>query len=232
MRVIELIQEAALDVKDIHDLARYVADYIRKAKPQDHFNSGDIRDSGMTLPNVQTPMMRSMFKDIQFVDTALTPPNLAQFRSGSNRIEIDVGRIRAKRYNLENLIAHELQHAWDWYRSKGKAWDPGLDVRKITYGDYLRLPDEINARFTQVLHDISRFDPDQGELTKAIKAAFDRYAVFRDLYSAGPQGQKRYNRLLSRAYKFYSEIIKLRASQPKTWVGKIGRMVTRFAQGF
>lgn len=105
---------------------------------------------------------------------------------------------------VASVIAHELQHALDFLKSKGSALqkevpaDLDSDQQMATY---LRLPHEINARFSQALLDISQYNiTDKSKLPQAIKAAFQKNQLEPELFG---KDQTKYRRLLSRTYKFF-----------------------------
>jgi len=79
-------------------------------------------------------------------------------------MELKGGDLRMARVDLdaiyslmkESTVIHELQHAWDDWRSKGKVWGKqdkawrgyGSGEGSDEYNAYLRLPAEVNARYS------------------------------------------------------------------------------------
>ena len=114
---------------------------------------------------------------------------------------------------LAKVIAHELQHAVDNFKSRGKAFD----TKKKSYAT---LPYEINARFQEALMNITMaFDdakkkgkvPDRKSLPAFIDSAFKHNNISEFL----PKDGKRYKRLAARAYKFFdAELNNPKKEQP------------------
>lgn len=114
---------------------------------------------------------------------------------------------------LAKVIAHELQHAVDNFKSKGKAF-------QTSKKSYSTLPYEINARFQEALMNITMaFDdakkkgkvPDRKSLPAFIDSAFKHNNISEFL----PKDGKRYKRLAARAYKFFdAELNNPKKEQP------------------
>lgn len=114
---------------------------------------------------------------------------------------------------LAKVIAHELQHAVDNFKSRGKTFD----TKKKSYAT---LPYEINARFQEALMNITMaFDdakkkgkvPDRKSLPAFIDSAFKHNNISEFL----PKDGKRYKRLAARAYKFFdAELNNPKKEQP------------------
>jgi hypothetical protein len=124
---------------------------------------------------------------------------------------------------MKSVIAHELRHALDDYKSEFKANEPGgryskakkKEHRKVTNDPYvgniayLAEPAEINARFIQVLHAMvpiigraAKLEPEKGK--QLINRSFQKLL---DTYSIGtlfPEktASKDYKRLLKRGVDF------------------------------
>lgn len=114
---------------------------------------------------------------------------------------------------LAKIIAHELQHAVDNFKSRGKAF-------QTSKKSYSTLPYEINARFQEALMNITMaFDdakkkgkvPNRNSLPAFIDSAFKH----NDISSYLPKDGKRYKRLAARAYKFFdAELNNPKKEQP------------------
>ena len=72
--------------------------------------------------------------------------------------------------------------------------------------EYTKSSEEINARFAQVLMDLSNMNVTSKNMITYIKAVFKHHSLFKELFDDYPDGQKKYNQLLKRAYKFCKEI--------------------------
>lgn len=104
---------------------------------------------------------------------------------------------------LQSVLIHELQHAIDQVKSDGKAFNVknAADINVVggneeDYKKYLKLPYETNARFTQALLDIQDDLTAGRNIRTAINKAFINNELTKDMVPD-------YNRLLSRAYKFF-----------------------------
>ena len=114
---------------------------------------------------------------------------------------------------LAKIISHELQHAVDNFKSKGKTFDTNKT-------SYMTLPYEINARFQEALMNITLVIddakkngkiPNRKFLPTFIDAAFNHNNITQYL----PKDGKRYKRLASRAYKFFdAELNNPKKEQP------------------
>lgn len=114
---------------------------------------------------------------------------------------------------LRSTLIHEMQHAIDYIKSKGKF----NTVRKQSntpidsqerYANYLKLPEEVNARFTQAILDIAvQYNKIAGphRLQDLIKNAFEHHRL-------NVVDPKQYQRLMTRAYKFFTAM----QNSPKT----------------
>lgn len=110
-----------------------------------------------------------------------------------------------------SVLSHEIQHAIDRVKmaqnSGGKA-----RFKKTTsteHNEYLQLAHEINARFTQALYDLAESltiadkIPARSSITSLITTHLKNNNLTPNMFP----NQNGYNRLLSRAYKFYDAIV-------------------------
>lgn len=120
---------------------------------------------------------------------------------------------------IHDIIAHELQHAYDSWRSGGmyvaskagrkynsKYSNDKFQLTDKQYYDYLRLPHEVNARFTEVVKRLKPFvkKPD-GSIDlvdfNQFKSDFERFYQGFDVITP-----KMGKRLIKRLYNYYSSI--------------------------
>ena len=108
---------------------------------------------------------------------------------------------------LSTVLVHELQHALDDYKSKGKY--SNVDNTSHDLIGYLKRPYEVNARFQEALLNIATYmeemkaqgsDVSVSDLHRFIRSSFYSNSLDRMLFFGDT---KKFNRLLSRAYKFF-----------------------------
>jgi hypothetical protein len=132
---------------------------------------------------------------------------------------------------VSSILVHELQHALDYLKSSGRAFkpNPSSDLPPdVAYQRYLRLPEEVNARFAQALLDIAgyitRMD-NRSQLERAIRVAFHNNQLTPDLFD---DDIRQYRRLLSRTYKFFDDYINAPYTfQPKPLAARAWSWITR-----
>lgn len=115
----------------------------------------------------------------------------------------EVGHVPADM--IRSTFIHEMQHALDDIKSRGK-FDSEAGQPKSTTGNqqqqyiqYLKLPHEINARFTQAILDIAlQYNTVEGphRLQDLITKAFANHNL-------NVASKREYKHLMSRAYKFF-----------------------------
>jgi len=106
------------------------------------------------------------------------------------------------------VLAHELQHAYDYFRSKGKysrnkktdeyrkeVDERGLETNKIAQELYFKLPHEQWARFTETIEDLD-FNADFKDVLNQFKSKFRKYNLLSEMEK---------NRLTKALYKYYDE---------------------------
>lgn len=118
------------------------------------------------------------------------------------------------------LLAHELQHAYDSWRSKGKFSNNKRtekfkqSIKKHGYdysnpdilNQYLRLPHEINAMFSETINNLNFFDTSatNGVELKSINKIIQEFKEnFWDFNIVSPTEQKR---LINRLVKVYNDV--------------------------
>jgi hypothetical protein len=132
---------------------------------------------------------------------------------------------------VASILVHELQHALDGLKSRGRALGPNpsddLDPDQA-YQQYLRLPKEINARFAQALLDTARYVTrmdNRSQLERVIQVAFGKHQLTPDLFG---DNTRQYRRLLSRTYKFFDDYIDAPYTfQPKPLAARAWSWITK-----
>jgi hypothetical protein len=254
MRAAEILLENVSDTRDIHMASQWLADSIIKhdIPVGKVFTAHSIfkMDGGDTLPIDQGPVAEILLDDeLMFVignsmkSKRGTITN-GSFFPGKNTIWINRDLIRKGAPSLASTIGHEIRHALDFALSGGAPFRKKRDGRErgSTTDQYLRDPQEINARFTQAMWAMA-FD----SIEKAPRTAHDalgiindalyRLRLSRDLFPAGPKGDQQYNRLRSRAIRYWMEVARFfnateTASLPKkTIMDRIRGIISRFRLG-
>jgi hypothetical protein len=238
MRAYEIIVESTKDSFDILTLAKFLADniekFIKKAPYYTVFTLEDIsRILRIKIPKTHSNEIKNiLINKYKFkLDNKI---ELAQHRAFIDRETSDYpGYIVLNIKNLidnarlEPGIAHEMRHAIDNVKSVGKnnslTTQNVLDTRT-----YLNLQNEINARFTEVLVHLVKATPSKETLEPIISILFNMHLLNRSIFPKNQQGQKQYNRLFSRAYKFYDELSKLSKVDKTTWWDKVKTLINKF----
>jgi len=136
------------------------------------------------------------------------------------------------RAKMVRILVHELQHAVDNEKSRGKY----IDIKKthsvsgINYKepDYLRLPQEINARFTEALmllagHDLT------GKSTAEKVASIKHALAINHIVPAATDPERgmddrSYRRILSRAVRFVDAVQDIRIEPARRAKGLMPRI--------
>lgn len=254
MRAIEFILESVSDTRDIHLASQWLADRIIGHRiPNDRvFTTQDLfkMDGGDTLPIDHGPLSEILIDDdLMFMvgdsrtSSRGTKTN-GSFFPNKNLIWIN-GKLRQRGVaSMASTIGHELRHALDFSLSSGKPFrTKGGKPRNATTAEYLRDPQEINARFTQALwamafDTIERKPATAHDALRIIDDCLHRLQLDRELFPDGPTGDKRYNRLRSRAIRYWSEVARfLRATEAedvprRTLMDRIRSIVSKFRGAF
>lgn len=112
---------------------------------------------------------------------------------------------------IASILAHEIRHALDDYLSKGKIFPNTQDRENIlnssdAYIDYLRIPAEVNGRFTEAISSLYYlFRKKDGKITKDDVNDILTVANINTIYSSD---DKKYRRLQIRLYKAIEEMKK------------------------
>lgn len=220
--------ESNSEIEDIHYIAKYIARFVKAKNPKGKYSMAQIHAAFREPLNIYSPTVIDTVDNIVFDFWPIEGRMFAEFYLNSMTIKVDAKKIKKyKNYDLETTLSHEIQHALDYMKSKGHAFTKDVSYQTTDHATYLRWKEEINARMTEVLLLIAKKSPTRAQLPTVINNAFAKREIFRELYNAGPKGQKQYNRLLSRAYKFYDEMIQTDKSKPG-WLGLIKSLISKF----
>lgn len=143
-----------------------------------------------------------------------------EFNIDTNKT-ISARDIYMKIYNKFNtILEHELQHAFDDYISKGKAFNVkksknDSEFDHSNYDDameYLNLPYEINARFTQAINSIHFLElEDFTDDNKTIERPYKFTKVLREFFKVFNKSHisnpKIKNTIIKRLYNIYNKAI-------------------------
>lgn len=212
MKLRELF-EASQDQQTIEHLARLAAQAIEQARD----SLDDTRIVDQQVPQ-SVGTIRSLTKLGQsanplyafLLTVPVTVEDLAPNQGAWNGVRLAVDYELASgigRGDLASVVAHELQHAADDYKSKGR-----YNSGRQSTGPTVSQPIEINARFTQALAYIRNKYVRAGRLSvKPMVAINDAFEQFK-LNAAYPtrMANPRYQRLVSRAIA-YLQHLKTRA---------------------
>lgn len=125
---------------------------------------------------------------------------------------------------IQNVIIHEIRHAIDHVKSHKAAFAGLLPTNAVSastlaYDAYLRHPAEANARYTEAVLKIANGLP-----TNNLKAL-----IINSLHSTEltPEilGDKRYNHIVSRAYRFFDQYKDNMPAIKQSWVVKVANFI-------
>lgn len=246
MRILEIITPALVNEdtdehRDLLAIAEYVADYLISYKPKEFVTISDMAHY-RKVPQFNSGVMINLLFDYETRFTLAKPRILqgttAYYDKEDNDIVLDKRLVRF-RDKLISILVHEIQHALDNYKSHGKAMRPHKDVDIKTpegYKSYLERPQEINARFSQALNDIIKAEAQSlakigrigtaRESMQVIKLSLEEHGLSERFFENSDNGKRQYNRLLTRAYKFYDNVkhmIEATPDQPQAGIFKKAR---------
>lgn len=251
MRYSDLLVESVSDTRDIHLASQWIADgIIRHQIPIDKtFTVHSIfrLDGNDTLPIDYGPVSEMLLDDeLAFILGTSTksgkkPTTKGSFFPGKNLIWINNDLIRRGVASMASTIGHELRHALDFSLSKGKPFrkKTGKRLKGSPTDQYLRNPQEINARFTQAMwamaFDTLEAQPKNAHAALAmIDDCLYRLHLDRAMFPSGPKGDKQFNRLRSRAISYWTQVARFLRSEeaeemPKpTLMTKLKTFISRF----
>jgi hypothetical protein len=179
-----------------------------------------IRLADLSLPGVSDPEINRMLNRVKVrLSNHYNDKNTntlgayVTYDNGSRVIDLYLPRLKEVATEvghrtpnmIRSTLVHEMQHALDDIKSEGKFDSPAMKKQNKTgdeeqqYRQYLKLPYEINARFTQAILDIAlQYNKIEGpyRLQDLIKNAFSNHNL--DVAS-----RREYKHLMTRAYKFF-----------------------------
>jgi hypothetical protein len=203
-------------------------------EPEEHeFDVGTIGEIFNTPLEILNPIRITLLSDYGVGQRRRkeVPDEISKAPNGENAIGLWYGGNQEMVLNMDYLgtntmksvIAHELRHALDDYKSEFKANEPGgrystpkktehrrnASEPKSKEMSYLAEPAEINARFIQVLHAMvpiigraAKLDPARGK--QLVDRSFDKLMDTYNISSLFPEktASKDYKRLLKRGVDF------------------------------
>lgn len=247
MKLAEFIFENVNDTRDIHLASQWLANRIvsHRMKPGKIFTVHDIfkLDGGDTLPIDYSPTSEILLDDeLQFL-IGKSKKNIrgnivyGAFVPNRNLIYINKDLLKYGNAELTSVIVHELRHALDFLLSKGRVFRKKENNQ--TLDTYIKSKVEINARFTEamwkMLFDIIKTNPTSAQDAVKIidNCLYDLY-LDRRIFPQGSKGDQQYNRLRSRAIKYWMETAKFvqfakNEKLPKqTIIDKIKSIISKF----
>jgi len=125
---------------------------------------------------------------------------------------------------IQNSLMHEIRHAVDHVMSSGACTGNLIDITQAAqisgnYNDYFGHPMEVNARYSQAVLLISKSLPSR-DLKGLILTTFND----NDL-TAKFLGQKKFNHLVSRAYKFFSMYSENPPKVTQSWLDRAVKFI-------
>ena len=217
-----ILKEDVAETKDLMAVADYVSKWMLSDKNRTYYDGAELeivdiqKLSNKQIPNIKTktvmylllrPIPGQTQDPLRFVthlpNETFDNERGAYFPAPYHSININLDLILKRKINPASVILHELQHALDDLKSSGKVisnyTSPTTDLKK-----YLKHPSEINARFSQALWDLaSNFETvARSDVYNAIASNLEQHR----LSSKDFENPKEYRRLISRAYKFLSDV--------------------------
>jgi len=131
------------------------------------------------------------------------------------------------------VLAHEIQHAADYVKSKKMGFMSGdVTADSLGYDNYMRHPREVNARFAEALFLMSKSQIlTRNNLNRFVNFLFDKKCIITpDLWpkEQAAEAQKIIQRLKSRAYKFYDEVLEIKTKTPSAErAAKIKKLISK-----
>lgn len=216
------LKEDVAETKDLMAIANYVARWMlsdtnREDYDGDELEIVDIQQlSNKKIPDIKTktvmwlllrPIPERTKSPLKFVThlrkNTFDGERGAYFPAPYHSINVNLDYILKKKGNPASTLLHELQHALDDLKSGGKNMK-NYSQPENDYKQYLRHPTEINARFSQALWDLATNYETvaRSDVYNAIKTNLAQHR----LSNVEIENPKEYKRLITRAYKFLSDV--------------------------
>lgn len=255
MRYSELIIESVEDTRDIHLASQWLADgIIRHQIPIDKMFTVHTLfklDGDDTLPIDYGPLSEILLDDeLAFVlgksvESDRGTTTKGSFFPNKNLIWINRDLIKKGTASMASTIGHELRHALDFSLSKGKPFrkKDGRKLKGSPNDQYMRNPQEINARFTQALWAMA-FDTIEAkpqtphDALKLIDDCLYRLHLDRSMFPEGPKGDQRFNRLRTRAIRYWMQVarflqaVEVEDVPKKTIMDRVKGFISKLVAGF
>lgn len=227
MNIKELLCEDARELNDIHKVAVYVDRFFQNYSDLSMPTLKDMHNlSQVPLPKIQSAALTKLLfgtssehnlfnEGLPFTVRPANSKSWASF-SKSGLIIINQDLLKTPLEFRLRTISHELQHALDHHKSKGKFIDPQFSKNPdYTIDDYYKFSHEINARFTELLFILAKHNPARSRLDSVIYQLMDHLKLTKEFLGTGEVAEKRERRLKSRAALFWQEYQKILA-EPQT----------------
>lgn len=218
-----VLNEDIAETKDLMAIANYVSQWMKSEKHRRAFNKVDAtlkeieQLSGNPIPPIKSYLVKwLLFKPIpEHTNDPLR--FIANHPSANSRelgyympvpshiINANLDLIEKRQRNLASTLLHELQHALDDLKSGGRSFlSTPYKQPKDDYQAYLKHPMEVNARFQQALWDLATNYETvaRSDVYNAITANLQQHRIS----STDFENPKEYKRLISRAYKFLTDV--------------------------
>jgi len=157
-----------------------------------HKKSGKLRDIG----GMDAVSLENVIRDTRvYLFSPLPKDAEGAYSLKQHALLLDLDSVKASPPKMENTIVHELRHALDLSKSRGR-----VNTKKDQIA-YTNRPMEINARFTEALNDIQKalaLMPDIN-LPVLIQYAFHKHQI-EEIFPTGTESP-RYRQLVNRVYK-------------------------------
>ena len=238
MLIHELLFEASQENKDINTVADFVVNnlenymkYLRTVNNKsDMFTLHTMSIMlHIRMPLITSPSLKPLLNNklVFWLNKDMKNSTAAAFMYKTNepysedqnyRIAINP-RLCDDKIRFKPVLAHEIQHAADFIKSQKRGF-PDHDVSPAAIGmdAYMRHPREVNARFAEALFLMSKSQIlTRSNLNRFINFLFDKKCEITPALwpkEQAAEAQKIIQRLKSRAYKFYDEVLEIKAKTP------------------
>lgn len=243
-----ILDEDTTETKDLMAVANYVSKWMTSEAGKKYegkkLTLNQIHHAwGQPLPKIQSetvkyilsyPLEGLTYEPLRFVFNGKEESEEnelgAFFPPPEQMINIHLELILHRGRNSASILLHELQHALDDFKSSGRAFyaqkyaDHNQDMKA-----YMSHPMEINARFAQSLWDMAA--QYESIARSDVYAAITQNLEKHKLRASDFPDQRAYKRLISRAYKFLSEVgqvIDMKQENKPTFVQKVKYLIKKW----